>query len=236
VIGNGGGDMGVEGCARVRFAYDLGSGALLWRFFTVPGAPGAPFEHPELELAARTWDPQRNPDYRGGGTVWDGMAYDPELNLLYIGTGNAAPYDSRQRGRTRQDNLFVASIIALNADSGRMAWYYQATPGDEWDYDAVQKFVLAELNIAGKRRKVLMQANKNGFFYVLDRATGKLYSARNLRRLPGLAPWTSRPAAPVLAPAAEYTMVRADVPERAGCAHVAPDVVQPRVPASCTSP
>ena len=204
VIGNGGGDMGVGGVRGYISAYDLGSGALLWRFFTVPGAPGAPFEHPELELAARTWDPQRNPDYRGGGTVWDGMAYDPELNLLYIGTGNAAPYDSRQRGRTRQDNLFVASIIALNADSGRMAWYYQATPGDEWDYDAVQKFVLAELNIAGKRRKVLMQANKNGFFYVLDRATGKLYSARNFATVT----WASRvdvkTGRPVLAPAAEY--------------------------------
>jgi len=204
VIGNGGGDMGVGGVRGYVSAYDLGSGALLWRFFTVPGAPGAPFEHPELELAARTWDPQRNPDYRGGGTVWDGMAYDPELNLLYIGTGNAAPYDSRQRGRTRQDNLFVASIIALNADSGRMAWYYQATPGDEWDYDAVQKFVLAELNIAGKRRKVLMQANKNGFFYVLDRATGRLYSARNFATVT----WASRvdvkTGRPVLAPAAEY--------------------------------
>jgi quinohemoprotein ethanol dehydrogenase len=204
VIGNGGGDMGVGGVRGYVSGYDLKSGELLWRFFTVPGAPGAPFEHPELELAARTWDPQRNPEYHGGGTVWDGMAYDPDLNLLYIGTGNSAPYDSRQRGRTRQDNLFVASIIALNADTGRMAWYYQATPGDEWDYDAVQKFVLAELTLDGKTRKVLMQANKNGFFYVLDRATGKLYSARNFATVT----WASRvdikTGRPMLAPAAEY--------------------------------
>jgi quinohemoprotein ethanol dehydrogenase len=204
VIGNGGGDMGVGGVRGYVSAYDLDSGALLWRFFTVPGAPGAPFEHPELEAAAKTWDPQRDPQYHGGGTVWDGMAYDPDLNLVYIGTGNAAPYDSRQRGRTRQDNLFVASIVALDADTGRMAWYYQATPGDEWDYDAVQKFVLAELNVDGKPRKVLMQANKNGFFYVLDRATGHLYSARNFATVT----WASRvdlkTGRPVLAPAAEY--------------------------------
>ncbi|HEX4599518.1 MAG TPA: PQQ-binding-like beta-propeller repeat protein, partial [Burkholderiaceae bacterium] len=136
VIGNSGGDMGLGGVRGYVSAYDLKSGQLLWRFFTVPGAPGAPFEHPEMEAAARTWDPQRNPAYHGGATVWDAMAYDPDLNLLYIGTGNAAPYDSRQRGRTHQDNLFAASIIALNADTGRMAWYYQATPGDEWDFDA----------------------------------------------------------------------------------------------------
>jgi len=204
VIGNGGGDMGVGGVRGYVSAYDLKSGELRWRFFTVPGAPGAPFEHPELEAASSTWDPQRNPQYHGGGTVWDGMAYDPDFNLVYIGTGNAAPYDSRQRGHTRQDNLYVASIIALNADTGRMKWYYQATPGDEWDYDAVQKFVLAELKIGGQPRKVLMQANKNGFFYVLDRATGKLYSARNFATVT----WASRvdlkSGRPVLAPAAEY--------------------------------
>jgi quinohemoprotein ethanol dehydrogenase len=204
VIGNGGGDMGIGGVRGYVSAYDLKSGKLMWRFFTVPGAPGAPFEHPELEAAARTWDPQRKPEYHGGGTVWDGMAYDPDLNLLYIGTGNAAPYDSRQRGRVRQDNLFVASIIALNADTGRMAWYYQATPGDEWDYDAVQKFVLADLKIEGATRKVLMQANKNGFFYVLDRANGKLYSARNFATVTWAARVDMKTGRPVLAPAAEY--------------------------------
>ncbi|HEY4038787.1 MAG TPA: PQQ-dependent dehydrogenase, methanol/ethanol family [Burkholderiaceae bacterium] len=204
VIGNSGGDMGVGGVRGYVSAYDLKSGQLLWRFFTVPGAPGAPFEHPEMEAASRTWDPQRNPAYHGGATVWDGMAYDPDLKLLYIGTGNAAPYDSRQRGRTHQDNLFAASIIALNADSGRMAWYYQATPGDEWDFDAVQKFVLADLKIGGAMRKVLMQANKNGFFYVLDRATGKLYSAHNFATVTWASHVDPKTGRPVLAPAAEY--------------------------------
>ena len=204
VIGNSGGDMGTGGVRGYVTAYDLKSGEQLWRFYTVPGASGAPFEHPEMEFAAKTWDPQRNPEYHGGGTVWDGMAYDPDLNLLYFGTGNAAPYDSRQRGRTHQDNLFVASIIALNADTGRMAWYYQATPGDEWDFDAVQKFVLADLKIGGATRKVLMQANKNGFFYVLDRATGKLYSAKNFATVTWASHVDLKTARPVLAPAAEY--------------------------------
>ena len=204
VIGNGGGDMGVGGVRGYVSAYDLNSGELKWRFFTVPGAPGAPFEHPELEAAAKTWDSQRNPKYHGGGTVWDGMAYDPDLNLVYIGTGNSAPYDSRQRGRKAQDNLYVASILALNADTGRLAWYYQATPGDSWDYDAVQKFVLATLTIDGKARKVLMQANKNGFFYVLDRASGKLYSARNFATVTWASRVDPKTGRPVLTPAAEY--------------------------------
>jgi len=204
VIGNGGGDMGVGGVRGYVSAYDLKSGELKWRFFTVPGAPGAPFEHPELEAAAKTWDPQRNPDYHGGGTVWDGMAYDPDLNLLFVGTGNSAPYDSRQRGRKPQDNLYVASILALNADTGRLAWYYQATPGDSWDYDAVQKFVLATLTIDGKAHKVLMQANKNGFFYVLDRATGKLVSARNFATVTWASHVDLKTGRPVLTPAAEY--------------------------------
>jgi quinohemoprotein ethanol dehydrogenase len=204
VIGNGGGDMGVGGVRGYVSAYDLKSGELKWRFYTVPGAPGAPFEHPEMEAAARTWDPQRNPAFRGGGTVWDGMAYDADLNLVYIGTGNAAPYDSHQRGRTRQDNLYVASILAINADTGRLAWYYQATPGDEWDYDAVQKFVFATLKIDGRPRKVLMQANKNGFFYVLDRATGKLYSARSFATVTWASHVDMKSGRPVVAPPADY--------------------------------
>ncbi len=204
VIGNGGGDMGVGGVRGYVSAYNLKTGELMWRFYTVPGAPGAPFEHPELEAAAKTWDPQRNPQFHGGGTVWDGMAYDADLNLLYIGTGNAAPYDSHQRGRTRQDNLYAASILAINADTGRLAWYYQATPGDEWDYDAVQKFILADLSIAGQPRKVLMQANKNGFFYVLDRASGKLYSARNFATVTWAARVDLKSGRPLVAPPADY--------------------------------
>jgi quinohemoprotein ethanol dehydrogenase len=176
----------------------------MWRFYTVPGAPGTAFEHPEMEVAQSTWDPQRDPKFHGGGTVWDGMAYDPDLNLVYIGTGNAAPYDSHQRGRTRQDNLFAASIIAIHADTGRMAWYYQTTPGDEWDYDAVQKMVLATLKIDGKPRKVLMQANKNGFFYVLDRESGKLYSAKSYAQVTWASGVDMKTGRPIVAKPANY--------------------------------
>lgn len=179
VIGNGGGDMSVGGVRGYVSAYALDSGALKWRFYTVPPAPGKPLESPDLAAAARTWDPHRDPKFKLGGTVWDGFAYDPAERLVYFGTGNAAPYDLRQLGNAKLDGLYTASIIALHADSGRLAWYYQTTPNDHWDFDATQKMILADLDIGGTRRHVLMQANKNGFFYVLDRKTGELISARN---------------------------------------------------------
>src|ERR1700733_14237927 len=177
VIGNSGADMGHGAVRGYISAYDLQTGALKWRFFTVPPAVGQPYENPELAAADKTWDPHRKPEFKGGATVWDGLAYDPKLNLLYIGTANAAPYDLRQLGKQRLDALYTASILAIHADTGRMAWYYQTTPRDSWDYDAVQKFVLADLKVGGKPHAVIMQANKNGFFYVLDRKSGKLLSA-----------------------------------------------------------
>jgi quinohemoprotein ethanol dehydrogenase len=178
VIGNSGGDMERGGVRGYVSAYDLRTGALRWRFFTVPPAPGKPLEHAELGLAAKSWAPSRSAEYPGGATVWDGMTYDPSLNLLYFGTGNAAPYDLRKLGPGNGDMLFACSILALDPDNGRMAWYYQTTPGDKWDYDATQKLVLADLTIDGQLRHVIMQANKNGFFYVLDRETGGLLAAK----------------------------------------------------------
>jgi quinohemoprotein ethanol dehydrogenase len=178
LIGNSGADMGHGGVRGYVSAYGLDSGALKWRFYTVPPAPGKPFENPELAAAARTWDPTRAPRFQGGGTVWDGFAYDARLKLVYFGTANAAPYDLRQLGPAQGDSLYAASIIAVHADTGRMAWYYQTTPGDKWDFDATQKLILTELPIGGTPRPVLMQANKNGFFYVLDRRTGALLSAQ----------------------------------------------------------
>ena len=176
VIGNAGAEFGVRGYVS---AYDLRTGALRWRFYTVPGDPKFGFEHPELRQAARTWD--RHADWLtgGGGTVWDGMAYDPTLNLLYVGTGNSNPYPNWFRSPKRSDNLFLASILAINPDTGRLQWHYQTTPGEMWDYDATQPMVLADLPIKGRTRRVLMQANKNGFYYVIDRASGELLSARN---------------------------------------------------------
>lgn len=179
VIGNGGGDMSVGGVRGYVSAYDLETGRFKWRFFTVPPAPGQPLESPDLAAAAKTWDPHRDAKFKGGGTVWDGFAYDPALKLVYFGTGNAAPYDLRQLGNPKTDLLYTASIVAVHADTGRLAWHYQTTPNDHWDYDATQKLILADLELGGAHRQVLMQANKNGFFYVLDRSTGELLSAKN---------------------------------------------------------
>jgi len=179
VIGNSGADMGHTAVRGYVAAYDLQTGAFKWRFYTVPPAVGQPYENPELAQADKTWDPHRKPELHGGGTAWDGFAYDPKLNLVYFGTANAAPYDLRQLGPARLDSLYTASIIALDASSGRMAWYYQTTPRDSWDYDSVQKLILADLTSDGITHPVIMQASKNGFFYVLDRKTGKLLSARN---------------------------------------------------------
>ncbi len=179
VIGNGGADMGRTAVRGYVAAYDLDTGAFKWRFYTVPPPVGQPYENPELAQADKTWDPHRKPELHGGGTVWDGFAYDPALNLVYFGTANAAPYDLRQLGPAKLDSLFTASILALDAATGRMAWYYQTTPRDSWDYDSVQKLILADLAVDGTPRPVIMQASKNGFFYVLDRKTGKLLSAKN---------------------------------------------------------
>jgi quinohemoprotein ethanol dehydrogenase len=178
VIGNSGSDLDHGAVRGYVSAYDLDTGTMKWRIYTVPAA-GAPAETPELAAAEKTWSPLRDPMYKGGGTVWDGFAYDPALNLIYFGTANAAPYDLRQLGPGMGDALYTASIIAVNADTGRMAWYYQTTPGDHWDFDAVQKLILADLNVDGQPRRVIMQANKNGFFYLLDRQSGKLISAKD---------------------------------------------------------
>lgn len=174
VIGQSGAEYDTRGYVS---AYDLQTGKLGWRFFIVPGDPKIGFEHPELAIAANTWDPESRWDIGGGGAPWDGMAYDPELNLLYVGTGNGLPWSRALRSPKGGDNLFLSSIIALNADTGRLKWHYQTTPADNWDYNACQKMILADLSLGKRERKVLMQAPKNSFFYVLDRATGELISA-----------------------------------------------------------
>jgi PQQ-dependent dehydrogenase (methanol/ethanol family) len=175
VIGNAGGEFGVRGYLS---AYDATSGKLLWRFYTIPGDPAAGFETPVMRSAARTWNGQWW-ELGGGGTVWDGIAYDPRLNLVYFGTGNGAPWNRRYRGSGGGDNLFVASVIAVNADTGAYAWHYQEVPGDSWDYDATSPLMLADLKVGGRPRRVLMQAAKDGFFYILDAKTGAVISAKN---------------------------------------------------------
>lgn len=175
VIGNAGAEFDARGYIT---AYDAQTGEQRWRFFTVPATADGPHEHPELELAARTWDPNSLWEVGLGGTVWDAMVYDAKLNLLYVGTGNAAPYPRKLRSPDGGDNLYLVSILAINPDSGRLVWHYQTTPGDNWDYTATQKMILADLIIDGVARQVIMQAPKNGFFYVLDRRTGDFISAK----------------------------------------------------------
>lgn len=174
IIGNGGAEFDARGYIT---AYDYKTGKEVWRFFTVPGDPAKGFEHPELEMAATTWDPNSLWEVGLGGTAWDAMAWDPKLNLLYVGTGNGAPWVRKFRSPNGGDNLFLSTILAINPDTGKLVWHYQTTPSDSWDYTATQKLILADLEIDGKVRQVIMQAPKNGFFYVLDRKTGELISA-----------------------------------------------------------
>ncbi len=174
IIGNSGGEYGTRGYIS---AYDAETGKLAWRFYTVPGDPSKPFENEAMARAAKTWSGEWW-KLGGGGPVWDAISYDPTLNLLYFGTGNGVQWARSARSAGKGDNLYLASIIALNADTGEYAWHYQATPGEEWDFDAVQQLILADLKVDGKLRHVLMQANKNGFFYVLDRKSGALISAK----------------------------------------------------------
>ena len=201
-IGNGGADMGaVRGYIS---AFDAETGALAWRFHTVPGDPEAGPQPAYLQRAAETWTGEWW-TLGGGGTVWDSMAYDPELGLLYIGVGNGAPWNRQYRSPEGGDNLYLSSIVAIDARTGEYAWHFQTTPGETWDYTATQHIILADLEIDGARRKVLMQAPKNGFFYVIDRETGKFLSAENYTRVTwalGIDPETGRP---VENPASRYS-------------------------------
>ncbi len=202
VIGSGGADF--HGARGFVAAFDRRTGRLRWRFYTVPRDPAlGPQDQPHLARAVGTWS--RHTDWKdgGGGTVWDGIAYDPTLDLVYIGTANPSPYVIGQDERAG-DALYCASIVAIHAKTGKLAWYYQEVPGDGWDYDATQDLILATLRIDGRARDVLIQAAKDGFLYVLDRRTGRLLSARpfafeNWAR--GIDPRTGRP---VRNPAADY--------------------------------
>jgi quinohemoprotein ethanol dehydrogenase len=174
VIGNGGAEFDSRGYVT---AYDLETGKQVWRFFTVPGDPKQPYENQALEMAAATWKDGDYWTHGGGGNAWDSINYDAETNLVYFGTANGAPWSRTKRSPGGGDNLFLASIVALNADTGEYAWHYQTTPGERWDYDATPHLMLATLKWGGQDRKVVMQASKNGFFYVLDRKTGELLAA-----------------------------------------------------------
>ena len=192
IIGNAGGEYGVRGFVS---AYDAETGKEIWRWYTVPGDPSKPFENKAMEAAAKTWAGEWW-KLGGGGNVWDGIAYDPELNMVYIGVGQGGPWVQGFRDPMRKDNLYLCSIVALNADTGQYVWHFQTTPADEWDYDATQGLTLADIKIGGKLRHVIMQAPKNGYFYVLDRKTGKFISGAPYVKVTwstGLDPKTGRP-------------------------------------------
>jgi PQQ-dependent dehydrogenase (methanol/ethanol family) len=177
IVGVAGGEFPVRGFFS---AFDANTGQFAWKFYTVPGDPSKPFENDAMKKAATTWSGEWW-KMGGGGSVWDGFAYDPEANLIYVGTGNAGPWTAEARGQKAEDgkdNLYAASILAVNPDTGILKWYYQNVPGDEWDYDSVQQLLLADITVKGQPRKVLMQANKDGFYYVIDRVSGKFISGQ----------------------------------------------------------
>jgi quinohemoprotein ethanol dehydrogenase len=200
IIGNGGAENAVRGYVS---AYDAETGKLAWRFFTVPGDPSKPFEHPELAEAAKTWTGEWW-KYGGGGTVWDAMAYDAQADLLYIGTGNGGPWDQGFRSPQGGDNLYLASILAIKPETGKLVWHFQENPGEMWDYTAVQPMILADLRIRGRNRKVLMQTPKNGFFYVIDRLTGKFISGKPFTKVTWALGLDEETGRPVEAPGIRY--------------------------------
>jgi quinohemoprotein ethanol dehydrogenase len=203
-IGNGGAEMGVRGYVS---AYDADSGKLAWRFYTVPGNPANGFENAAMERAAKTWTGEWW-KLGGGGTVWDSIVYDPELDLLYIGVGNGSPWNQHLRSPAGGDNLFLSSIVALKPETGEYVWHYQETPGEMWDYTASQQIILADIPadipIGGQSRKVILHAPKNGFFYVLDRATGALISAKPFTQINWATGVDMKSGRPIETPIARY--------------------------------
>jgi quinohemoprotein ethanol dehydrogenase len=180
IVGHGGGDGGqTRGYVT---AYDAMTGRQLWRFFTVPGDPAKGFENDAMAMAARTWSGKWW-ENGGGGTVWNAISYDAETDTVLLGTGNGAPWNHRVRSEGKGDNLFLCSIVALDGKTGAYKWHYQINPGESWDYNAAMDMHLADLTIAGKLRKVLIQAPKNGFLYVIDRTDGKLISAEMIAKV-----------------------------------------------------
>ena len=194
VIGNGGAEYDVRGYVS---AYDLETGELAWRFHTVPRDPKlGKQDHPDLEAAVKTWDPDSRWDVGGGGTPWDAINYDPETGLVIVGTGNGGPYHTSRRSPKGGDQLYLGSLVALDARTGRVKWHYQQTPGDDWDYTSTQPMILTRMKVDGEDRPVVLHAPKNGFLYVIDRRDGKLLRANPIVRVnwtKGIDPATGKP-------------------------------------------
>jgi quinohemoprotein ethanol dehydrogenase len=201
VIGNGGSEAGPN--RGYVTAYDAETGKQAWRFYIVPGNPADGFENKAMEMAARTWTGEWW-KYGGGGNAWHGFTYDAELHTLYIGTGNGGPWNPKVRSEKGGDNLFLSSIVALNPDDGAYKWHYQTTPGDAWDFNSNMDIVLATLNINGVATKTLLHAPKNGFFYVINRESGKLLSAKPFVETTWASGIDSLTGRPIINPNARY--------------------------------
>jgi len=216
IVGMSGGEYAVRGFFA---AVDANTGKLAWKFYTVPGDPSKPFEQPELAEAAKTWSGEWW-KLGGGAAVWGGMAYDPDTDLLYVGTGQPGPWTEQARGKG--DSLFSDCILAVRGATGRLVWYYQEVPGDIWDLDSIADIMLADLPINGRTRKVVMQAPKDGFFYVLDAHTGELLSAEPWVTVSWAAGINMKTGRPVINPEAYYNKEAVDVMPGPGGGHVWP--------------
>jgi quinohemoprotein ethanol dehydrogenase len=201
IIGAAGGEFPARGFFE---AHDARTGQFSWRFYTIPGDPSKPFENDDMRKAAATWEPE-GLKMGGGGSVWDGMSYDPETDLFYVGTGNAGPWAQDARKQTKdKDNLYAASIVAVRPETGKLVWYFQVVPGDDWDYDSVQQLMLADVAIKGQQRKVIMQANKDGFYYVIDRINGKFISGQPFAMVTWARGLNEETGRPIVNPEAYY--------------------------------
>jgi quinohemoprotein ethanol dehydrogenase len=216
IIGHGGADVGAT--RGYVTAYDAQTGKQLWRFYTVPGDPSKGFENKAMEMAAKTWTGEWW-KYGGGGTVWNAITYDPKFNRIYLGTGNGMPWNQKIRSPGGGDNLFLCSIVALDADTGEYVWHYQTNPGETWDYNSVMDIQLVDLTINGVTRSVILHAPKNGFFYVIDRATGKLISAEKIAKVTWASHIDLKTGRPVEMPNARFEKGDFDLWPGGGGAH-----------------
>jgi quinohemoprotein ethanol dehydrogenase len=215
IVGLSGGDRPTRG----QFvAFDAMTGRFAWRFYTVPGDPSKPFENAAMKKASETWAPDAW-KLGGGGSVWDGMAYDPDADLLYVGTGNAEPWPEPLRGSKEKDNLYVCSVLAVKPETGELKWHFQMVPGDSWDFDSVQQLMLADLTIKGRQRKVIMQANKNGFYYVIDRLNGQFISGQPFSQVTWAKGLNEETGRPIVNPEARYGVDAITISPGGGGAH-----------------
>ena len=200
-IGTAGAEYNFRGWVS---ALDAETGELVWRFYTVPGNPELGFENDTMAMAAETWTGEWW-EYGGGGSTWDSMTYNPETNMLYFGVGNGSPWNPLVRSPDGGDNLFTISIVAVDADTGEYLWHYQQIPWEEWDYDAVQQLVVADLEVDDQERKVLMQTTKSGYYYMVDAWTGELIRANNFVPVNWTSGYDMETGRPIINEAAQYT-------------------------------